>query len=64
MVAAALRKIHICHVLLSSGCRLHLKDHEQNTALHCASSSGDAEICRLLVEAGAQLEEFNREGKT
>jgi ankyrin repeat protein len=64
MEAAYLRRVHICHILLSSGCRLHLKDSEQNTALHWAAASGDAEVCRLLVEAGAQLDEYNRYGKT
>ena len=51
-------------MLLQAGCRLHLKDPDQNTALHYAAYQGDVDICRLLLESGAQLEECNRQGKT
>jgi hypothetical protein len=45
--AALYRRVHICHVLLHAGCRLHLKDIGQNTALHYASLQGDGKDLTL-----------------
>ncbi|KAK3717246.1 hypothetical protein LTR37_005955 [Vermiconidia calcicola] len=64
MEAANLRRPTLCQILVSSGTRLHLKDADQNTALHHAAYQGDAETCQLLLNAGAQLEEYNKGGET
>lgn len=65
MHAASLRRAYICHILLQAGpLRLHLRDSEQNTALHYSALQGDVEVCRLLIDAGSQLAEYNANGHT
>lgn len=65
MVAANLRRAYICHLLLTAGpLRLHVRDNEHNTALHYAALQGDVEVCRLLIDGGAQLAEYNANGHT
>lgn len=64
MEAANLRRIGAARILIRSGCRLHLKDIDGWSALHFASSQGDVEMCRMLLDAGAQLDEYSNSGET
>ena len=64
MEAAGLRRSSASRILINSSCRLHLKDLDGNTALHLAGAQGDAETCAMLLEAGAQLDEYNNYGET
>ena len=43
---------------------MHLKDTDGNTALHFSAAHGDAKTCTMLLEAGAQLDEYNKFGET
>lgn len=40
------------------------RDHEGNTALHCAASRGDNEVIEFLVSRGADVKAVNRAGET
>lgn len=62
--ATNLRRTRISQILIEAGCRLHLRDVDLNTALHYASFNGDARMCTLLLNSGASLNEYNREGET
>ena len=63
MESAYLRRTKISQILIRCGSRLHLKDVDGNTALHFAASNGDADTCVRLLHAGAQLNEYNRNGE-
>jgi uncharacterized protein len=43
---------------------VNARDHEGNTALHCAAARGDNEMILYLVSKGANVRAVNREGKT
>ena len=62
MEAANLRRSAAAGILIRSGYRLHLKDINGFSALHFAASQGDAEICQMLLDGGAQLDEYNNDG--
>ena len=64
MEAARLRRVGAARLLLGYACRVHLKDVDGWTALHYAASQGDAEICQLLLDVGAQLDEYSNTGST
>ena len=64
MEAAYLRHSKCAQILIEAGSRLHLKDPEGNTALHFAAAQGDADICRMILAADAQLDEYNVLGET
>lgn len=64
MEAVNLRRSSACRLLVRSGSRLHLKDNDGNSALHFAAGLGDADLCQILLEVGAQVDEHNQVGDT
>ena len=39
-----------------------VQDVNGNTPLHCAALGGDAQVARMLIEGGADVEACNSEG--
>ncbi|KAJ5964750.1 uncharacterized protein N7479_004626 [Penicillium vulpinum] len=64
LMHAILRKTSAIQVLLSWGVELELKGEQGPTALHCAATSGEAEVIQLLVEAGADINTKDNDGQT
>jgi ankyrin repeat protein len=52
------------YLVEEAGADVTARDHEGNTAIHHASSRGDTEMIRYLVEKGADVKAVNREGRT
>jgi len=50
--------------LADNGADLNLQDNNGNTPLNCAAQKGFAEVARILVEAGAQVNTVNKFGDT
>jgi len=53
-------------LLQSRQCRARLNDRNEwgDTALHLASEAGNAEICQMLIAAGASVTVRNNRGET
>lgn len=51
-------------MLIDAKAKLDAVDNNKNTALHYAAGYGQADSCKMLVEAGADREAKNMDGKT
>lgn len=50
--------------LVEHGAEVHAKNHNGDTALHLASSSGHIEVVKILVEEGADVHAKDKGGRT
>ncbi|XP_038049493.1 ankyrin repeat and MYND domain-containing protein 2-like [Patiria miniata] len=63
--AAFKAKIPICELLLANGADVNINEHENSyTTLMFAALSGNTEVTRLILEAGAKTTPVNSVGRT
>ena len=64
LAARSGRSVECVAVLLGAGATVDALDVAGDTALHIASSLGDAELCERLLEGGGGVDARNRRGAT
>lgn len=64
MEAVNLDRTKMIETMLPVSNQIHQKEFEFNSALHFAALQGNASICGALLDAGASVEDYNREGET
>jgi len=63
-IAALSGSVEAVSFLLSAGCSPNLLNKMMDTPLHCGASAktNNMEVCKLLIDAGADLHAVNRQG--
>ena len=63
-LAAELKSVEVCQLLINSGCAIDVQNFEGNTPLHTAVGVKSVAVCKLLIDSGAATTMENNYGKT
>uniref|UniRef100_A0A1I8J5S6 ANK_REP_REGION domain-containing protein n=1 Tax=Macrostomum lignano TaxID=282301 RepID=A0A1I8J5S6_9PLAT len=58
------KHVECAKLLLEAGANPNAADMDGNTALHLAAAASNADVIRLLLDAGASVRCYNRQGQT
>uniref|UniRef100_A0A1I8HCJ7 ANK_REP_REGION domain-containing protein n=1 Tax=Macrostomum lignano TaxID=282301 RepID=A0A1I8HCJ7_9PLAT len=58
------KHVECAKLLLEAGANPNAADMDGNTALHLAAAASNADVIRLLLDAGASVRRYNRQGQT